>query len=301
MKNRLPAIRKLVGTATPEQLRYIDCFVAEDIALFMPMGGPCFYALTPEHAHPAYMFVLNFDDRTVVRMDGKEIASRPGKVFALSPGVAHQELAVDLPPRYIVAMIGRKFFERQYRACIRRNPPVYRGVFLDAGDALALLLKRFMAEADSGIPGSRAVLAALGVEITHCLIRALANKPAPQSLVEERVEVGRAIQHLHANFDGKITIEKLASAARLSPSHFARVFRKETGKAPMEYVSELRLERAKKMLLAGDRSVTDIALACGFGSPSYLSSCFQKRFRMTPSEYRRLDRKGRPGSDLKKR
>ena len=47
MKHDLAAIRRLVGAITKEQLRYVDCFVARDIALFMPVGGPCFYALTP--------------------------------------------------------------------------------------------------------------------------------------------------------------------------------------------------------------------------------------------------------------
>lgn len=288
MKNEFARLRRLVGPVSPEQLRYVDCFAADDIALFMPMGGPCFYALAPEHRHPAYMFALNFNDRTIVRLGGKDIPARPGKVFALSPNIPHQELALGSPPRYIVAMISRTFFEREYRTCAGRKPPVWRGLFVDAGDTLLQLFKRFMAEADSRIPGGSAVLAALGVEICHCLVRAIIKAPPLKSRMEERVEVGRVIEHILSNLDEKITVEHLASIARLSPSHFARLFRKETGKAPIEYVNALRLERAKKMLRAGDRSVTEIAMVCGFGSPSYLSSCFQKEFKMTPSAFRRL-------------
>lgn len=59
---KLEKIRALVGDATSEQLRYVDFFVTREIGLFMPVGGACFYALTPEHSHPAYMFVLHFDD-----------------------------------------------------------------------------------------------------------------------------------------------------------------------------------------------------------------------------------------------
>jgi len=297
VKNDLAAIRRLVGVVTKEQLRYVDCFVSEEIALFMPMGGPCFYALTPEHAHPAYMFILNFTDQTLVRINGKTLPGRPGKVFALSPGVPHQELPLDSPPRYICALIGRKLFDQQYQSCAGKMPLFSGGAFFDAGEGLAHLFKRFMAEADSGIPGSRAVLAALGVEICHSLIRAIIKTPVVKSPVEERVEVGRVIEHIHSNLDEKLIVEGLASIAHLSSSHFARVFRKETGKAPMEYVNELRLERAKKMLLAGDRSITEIAVSCGFGSPSYLSSCFQKEYKMTPSEYRRMPGKPRTRSN----
>ena len=102
------------------------------------------------------------------------------------------------------------------------------------------------------------------------------------------MEVSRVIEYLHSPLDDKITIDLMAQLARLSASHFARVFKAETGKAPMEYVQDLRLERAKKLLLAGDKTMTEIALDCGFGSPSYLSACFQKRCKMTPKEYKNV-------------
>ncbi len=283
----LKNIRKLVGPVTKEQLRYIDSFIADEIGLFMPVGGACFYALTPEHTHPSYMFVLNFNGQTVVRLDNRLSSGRPGTLFVLSPGIPHQELPSDSPPRYICIMIAKRFFEKQYRLYSRARPEILRGAVLVPGEGLLPLLKRFMAEADSGLPGGWAVRSALGVEICHSIIRAIVKTPAVRNRMAERVEVGRVIEHLHSHLDDKITVERMASIACLSASHFARVFRKETGQAPMEYVNGLRLERAKKMLLAGDRSVTEIALLCGFGSPSYLSACFQKKYRMTPKEYRK--------------
>ncbi len=282
----IKTIRKLVGAVTQEQLRYIDCFTGADVALFMPVGGACFYALTPEHSHPSYMFVLHFDDRTSVRMNGGTITGRHGTVFALSPGVPHQELPSDTPPRYICIMARPAFFEKHYR-CYSRAKPKFRGEIVAAGRDLLPLLRRFMVEADSRIPGSGSVRDALGVEICHSLIRSFVGTPVPKERMAERVEVNRAIEHLHAHLDEKVTVETLAEVAHLSSSHFARVFRKETGTAPMEYVHALRLERAKKLLLAGDMSITDIALDCGFGSPSYLSACFQKECRMTPREYQK--------------
>ncbi len=48
-REKLEKIRGLVGDVTSEQLRYVDSFVTRKIGLFMPVGGACFYALTPEH------------------------------------------------------------------------------------------------------------------------------------------------------------------------------------------------------------------------------------------------------------
>ncbi len=287
MQNHLPAIGRLVGAVTKEQLRYIDCFVSRDLGLFMPVGGPCFYAITPEHTHPGYMFSLNFNEQVVVRLDKRNIAAKPGKIFALSPDFPHQELPSDTPPRYICILIGKRFFEKHFRLYSRKKPPVLRGTFLDPGEGFPHLLKRFMIEADSRTAGGEIVLDALGVEICHALIRAIVKTPTARDRIADRVEVNRVIEFLHSHIDDKITIDIMASVAHLSPSHFARVFKAETGKAPMEYVQALRLERAKKLLLAGDKSMTDIALDCGFGSLSYLSACFQKQYRMTPKEYRK--------------
>ena len=292
LAKELATIKKLVGTITKEQLRYIDCFVSEDLGLFMPVGGACFYALTPEHAHPSYMFVLNFDDGTTVKMMGKLFRGKPGALFALSPGIPHQELPSERPPRYICVMIAKGLFEGQYRHYSKKKPPLFRGNNFDAGQPLVQLCKRFMIEADNRMPGSAAVLHALSVEICHAVIRTVIEAPIQKDRLTERVEVNRVIEYLHSNLDQKITLQTLAGIGYLSPSHFSRVFREETGQPPMEYVQSLRLERAKKLLLAGNSSITEIALECGFNSASYLSACFQKQYKQTPSEYQKRTKAG---------
>src|SRR5512147_3673 len=127
--DELGKIRGLIGEATGEQLRYVDSFVADEIGLFMPAGGACFYALTPEHSHPAYMFVLHFDDQTSMKLGGRTITARPGRIFCLSPGIAHQELPSDFPPRYIAIMIRRAFFERQLSFYPTKGKVSFEGVF----------------------------------------------------------------------------------------------------------------------------------------------------------------------------
>jgi AraC family transcriptional regulator len=281
----LAKIRKLIGAATRDQLRYVDCFVSRDVGLFMPVGGACFYALTPEHTHPSYLFVLHFNDRSEIRLNGKLVRGRHGKMFSLAPGIRHQEMPSDAPPHYIAALIEKNFFEKAARKYPGMRTKRLEGSFSEIDRSLLPVVKRFMIEADSGLPGSVAVLDALAVEICHSIIRGILKTAPRQDRVSERIEVNRVIEHLHSHIDDKISIPALAAIARLSPSHFARVFRKETGKSPMEYVHGLRMERVRKLLLAGDKSMTEISLECGFGSPSYLAACFQKQFKMAPSEY----------------
>lgn len=289
----LGKIRRLVGRVTGEQLRYVDSFVAREIGLFMPAGGACFYALTSEHSHPAYMFVVHFDDQTSVKLNGRTVLARPGKIFSLSPGIAHQELPSDFPPRYIAVMIGKSFFEKQLSLYPLKRDVRFNGEFHDAPPDLIPLLNKFMIEADNAAPGSDAVLHGLGLEISHAIIRAVFEVRVAEDRISGRVEIGRVVEYLHAQIQAKITIRKMAAIACMSPSHFSHVFKAETGRTPLDYLHEVRMRRVKKLLAAGDRSITEIALECGFGSPAYLTTSFFRRYKITPSQFRKVGKKSR--------
>jgi AraC-like DNA-binding protein len=290
---KMGKIRGLVGDVSPKQLRYVDSFVSDEIGLFMPMGGACFYALTPAHTHPAYMFVLHFDDQTKTTLDGRTVTARPGKIFALAPGIPHQELPSDFPPRYLAIMVAPEFFAEQLVCYPRDRLPAFAGEFLDASAGLLPLLNKFMIEADNLTPGREAVLHGLGLEICHDLIRSFCGISAAEDRVTGRVEISRVIEFIHARLRTKMTVAKLAEVACMSPSHFSHVFKGETGKSPLDYVGEVRMRRVKKLLLAGDVSITEIALECGFDSPAYLTACFKKKYHLSPSAFRRNGQEGR--------
>jgi AraC-like DNA-binding protein len=290
MKTDLAKIRPFVGAAVKEQLRYIDCFIGEDVALFMPVGGPCFYALTPMHSHPSYMFVLPFNDQTSVKIGDRLVTAEHGKLFCVSPGVVHNELASDYPPRYIAILINKDFFEGQIAPYNAERDVIFRGESYDTSYELLPLLKRFMIEAGNIKPGREAVLHGLSLQISHSIMRGIFGVSPGNDSVSLRLETDKVVEYLHSNLDRKISVEDMAAIARMAPSYFARIFKREVGRTPMDYLSLTRLDRVKKLLLAGDKSITEIAMECGFRSSSYLASCFYKRFNMSPSEYCSKDR-----------
>ncbi len=287
MDDDFKIIQKLVGDVSPDQLRYIDCFVGEDMAFFMPQGGACFYALTPLHSHPGYMFVYNFDDRTGIRLNETTITAIPGKLLALSPGIMHNELPSEMPPRYIAVLIDRDFFESQLAEYQPDREIIFNAEFYDVPKKFLTLLKEFMIEATTNSPGRDAILRAMSVEISHQIIRsALELSPATKPN-DFRLEIGRVTEYIHANLGQKLKIEDMASIACMSPSHFSHVFKEETGATPIEYLNQVRFKRAKRLLLASDKTLTEIALECGFCSSAYFSDRFSKEFKMTPSNYKK--------------
>jgi AraC family L-rhamnose operon regulatory protein RhaS len=83
------------------------------------------------------------------------------------------------------------------------------------------------------------------------------------------------------------TLARMAATCGLQRTRLNAIVQKLTGGTPMEYLSRLRIEHAKTLLRETDRSVTDIAFACGFNTSQYLANRFRSVTGMTPSYYRR--------------
>ena len=108
--------------------------------------------------------------------------------------------------------------------------------------------------------------------------------PHPERLVPRRIR--RVTDYIRANLAADLAISELAAQAGLSSFHFARVFRRETGETPHQFVTRLRLEEAARLLRASDQPVLQIALAVGFENASHFSVQFKRGYGVTPLAYR---------------
>jgi AraC family L-rhamnose operon transcriptional activator RhaR/AraC family L-rhamnose operon regulatory protein RhaS len=92
---------------------------------------------------------------------------------------------------------------------------------------------------------------------------------------------------MELHYAEKLSLRDLARHAHLSPNHFIRMFRQYYGMTPARYVNDLRIDRARELLRGTERSVTDIALSCGFGDSNYFARAFRKVEGLTPRAYRK--------------
>lgn len=83
-----------------------------------------------------------------------------------------------------------------------------------------------------------------------------------------------------------IKVEQLAAEVHLSPFHFARMFKKATGKAPHAYIKALRIEHAKELLRDSDLPLVDVAATVGFQTQAHFTGIFQKYASVTPRSFR---------------
>ena len=96
-----------------------------------------------------------------------------------------------------------------------------------------------------------------------------------------------ALEYIEHNYSSDITAKTISGHVHYNEYYFMRVFKKYTGKTLVEYITQLRLDKSKGLLLGGD-TVEEAAFQVGFSSTSYFTSKFKEAFGVTPSEFRRL-------------
>jgi AraC-like DNA-binding protein len=101
----------------------------------------------------------------------------------------------------------------------------------------------------------------------------------------------RARDFLAAGHANRIKLEEAARQACLSPFHFQRLFAHTFGESPHQLVTRLRMERARRLLEAGEMPVTEICLEIGYVSLGTFSTRFAERVGQSPSEYQRAARR----------
>lgn len=95
-----------------------------------------------------------------------------------------------------------------------------------------------------------------------------------------------ATAYIHAVFPQKMRLEEIAKAAGVHPVHLSRTFRRVYGCTVSEYTRYLRLDHACKKLTATEKTVTELALECGFADHSHFCHAFYNRFGLSPSQFR---------------
>jgi AraC family transcriptional regulator len=99
-------------------------------------------------------------------------------------------------------------------------------------------------------------------------------------------QITRVISYMRDNLDQDISLQDLADVVRLSRFHFCTAFRLATDSTPHEALTRLRVDEARRLLASSNQSISEIALAVGFQTPSAFAARFRKTVGLTPRAYR---------------
>ena len=140
-------------------------------------------------------------------------------------------------------------------------------------------------------PGSLAKMA-VRAAMQHLFLEIFAAFKRPENLQHKPYsdKIRKALSHIEQESDRIAGIDEIAARAGLKSSYFRHRFQKETGFSPIEYLTHVRIKKAKSALLESEKSITDIAFDAGFNSSQYFATVFKKLVGLSPGAFRREHR-----------
>ena len=142
--------------------------------------------------------------------------------------------------------------------------------------------------------GFELVARAAFLEVLVTLGRAYSRQHSPSQadadLPGKRSAIQKALAFIEEKFADPLSLEAIAHQAYLSPNYFAELFKDRTGLSPWQYVTGIRIEQAKRLLVSTDKPITEIALDVGFSDSSHFAKVFKKQEGMTPRSFRTFGR-----------
>lgn len=109
-----------------------------------------------------------------------------------------------------------------------------------------------------------------------------------------RTIIENAKRYIEANCRSQIGYRDVAREVFISPSYFLSLFKKETGTTYVDYLTSVRIEKAKRLLVETDKTITEIAFDLGFNNANYFSNIFRKATGISATEYRKPEKSGTP-------
>ena len=175
------------------------------------------------------------------------------------------------------------YFQEIYQGATSQNPSRLFRIRGNLELILAYLTQRANAEGEAEVPSEHDVPDAHSLE-------AIRRRNAKTQNINRDPRIQVVVDYLTPHLNESFTIQSLSEMAQVSQTSFRRLFKAHTGKSPSDYIRELRMSSAARMLLTSDREIAEIGYQVGFSDANYFSRTFRQVFGVSPHQYRRISR-----------
>jgi len=252
------------------------------------------------HKHSFYEFHYITEGKGYVRMGETEFTVGAGMIYLTGPEVVHSQITDKSEPMAELCLHCKITLNEDADPVERQeaeqllsilDTPVYSAVTDDFGAIPAIL--NCAREASDRLVG---YLSAIRNGMGNILVntaRALAKNQLRARYAAPAKERGfrfvhESILYLEDNYQYPITLDDVADHIHFSARHLGRLFKAVTGKTVNQFLTDIRMDRAKRLLRETDYSLERIAGEIGFANGSYFSLLFKRLYGCTPGEYRAL-------------
>lgn len=175
------------------------------------------------------------------------------------------------------------YFQEIYQSATSQNPSRLFRIRGNLELILAYLTQRANAEGEAEVPSEHDVPDAHSLE-------AIRRRNAKTQNINRDPRIQVVVDYLTPHLNEPFTIQSLSEMAQVSQTSFRRLFKAHTGKSPSDYIRELRMTSAARMLLTSNREIAEIGYQVGFSDANYFSRTFRQVFGVSPHQYRRISR-----------
>ena len=239
------------------------------------------------HSHSYLSVTIILEGHWLSRHSGEPYTARSGQIGIVNCDEIHDGLSLDpAGTTYLKLAVGQEILQEvgSLLGSSDRWVPIFTEPVIDDRELAGWMLEKFRGlEADPG----RSLRAGEALDLVASVIRRHASgwRGHPRELPDHQA-VRHSLEFLQLRSAAEVRPADLAEVSGLSRYHFIRVFREATGLTPHAYLTQLRLEQAQRLLMAGT-SIRETAASCGFVDQSHFTNRFKQLHGFTPGEYLR--------------
>lgn len=267
-----------------------EVYTSDKTSILTPKPQVTFNLFEGSHDHSDFEFLVPYSSMKHVGIENKSILCEPRTVLPINSHQPHGPRDTMLGVRFLSLSIEKSFFEEISRSFLQKAGLCFKNQSIVFNQDLEYLIELFKNEYKAKQTGYELILGCLSTQIVVEILRQTNFRS--QADIHQRdylnldPHIKRTIELLQDQYNQELSLEEVAKVANLSPYHFIRVFKLQTGKTPFAFLLDLKLQHAQWALKSGKLTVSEVGYACGFKSVSHFSTVFKKKFGISPSEYR---------------
>lgn len=241
------------------------------------------------HSHDGYEFLIPMSLMPYLKNESSSLSLPKGEVLMLDPWESHGPGKRMIGVCFTDILIEKHYFEEEAHSIFGEKLLCTRNKKFGLSSELQYVIAAYIRESESLQPGRNLILDSICCQLTVIILRQVFSETTiyeQKKSYKNSGKIGKVIDYLNDCYYEDNSLEQLSLKAGLSRYHFIRTFKQITGKSPYDYLIDIRIDKAKKLLITKDMSITEIGMECGFNSPSSFSVIFRRRVGLAPTEYR---------------
>lgn len=237
-----------------------------------------------------YKFLIHTNSYLKYFVEKEPVVLKKRHLFPFNPDQAHCAANTSAVPQYFAIFINKTFMQDVATEMLGAQDISFKNDNYRLSPAIRGLLDTFVQESISRQSGYRFILQSTTCQLVVNLFREckhnLHKRPTHCHTTSNQA-IQQAIEFFHANYNKDFSLEDVSQLVSYSSFHFLRLFKQHTGQTPFQFLLNIKLEKAKRLLKETNKSITEICYDSGFNNRSHFYTAFKRKYGVSALQFRK--------------